>query len=160
MKLLIKAILLLSIPILLASCGKNYLYQKEININPQGWSYQDSLNFEFNIADTSTVYNIILEIEHTTEYRFQNLYVQIHTKLPNGERNTQTLSLELAAKSGMWKGDCNAETCLTTIPLQEQIFFQKTGKYQITIEQFMRINPLKNVRKIALKIEKTNLKKQ
>lgn len=146
--------------ILLSSCGKNYIYENEIVIAEGNWNYKDTLNFDFEIVDTTKVYNLFLEVDHLTDYRFQNLYVQISTKFPKGKRESQTLSLELASQMGEWKGDCNSTKCTTLIPIQEQIFFQETGKYQITLEQFMREPSLKGLNSFGLKIEETDLKKE
>ncbi len=146
--------------LLLSSCGKNYIYEDEVSIEGGVWNYSDTLNFDFKIVDTTKVYNLFLEVDHLTDYRFQNLYVQVSTTFPKGKRESQTLSLELASKMGQWKGDCNSTDCTTLIPIQEQIYFQETGDYQITLEQFMRENPIKGVGRFSLKIEETDLKKE
>ena len=160
MKFFIKLLFWGAIAFAFSSCGKNYIYENEFSIEQEGWNHADTLNFDFQIIDTTKVYNLFLEVDHSTEYRFQNLYVQISTKFPKGKRESQTLSLELASQMGEWKGDCNSTNCTTLIPIQEQIYFQETGDYQITLEQFMRENPIKGLERFALKIEETELKKE
>lgn len=145
--------------LLLSSCGKNYIYENEISIAQGNWNYKDTINFDFEIVDTTKVYNLFLELDHLTDYRFQNLYVQISTTFPKGKRESQTLSLELASNLGEWKGDCNSTNCTTLVPIQEQVYFQEKGDYQITLEQFMREDPIKGLNKFGLKIEETDLKK-
>lgn len=155
-----KAITPIFIGILLIGCGPNYIFEEEKTIPDGAWAYSDTLTFDFNIVDTTKVYNLYLEVDHSTDYRFQNLYVKIKTKFPKGNQIEQTVSLELANKFGLWLGDCGSENCEITIPIQEQVYFQESGEYRIILEQFMRENPLKELNGFGVKIEETNLKKE
>ena len=141
------------------SCGPNYIFDEEKIIADSNWTYADSLVFQFNISDTTKVYNLNLEVEHETAYRHQNLYVQIATLFPSKKRNEQVLSLELANKYGAWLGDCNSENCSLLVPLQQQIYFQEVGAYDFVLKQFMRESSVSGVQKFALKIEETELTK-
>lgn len=150
-----RIILLFLLTALLSACGPNYIYKKSYNINEGGWTYEDTLNFEIEISDTSGLYNLFLELEHAPDYRFQNLYTRISTEFPTGERLQKELSLELAYKGGAWQGDCNNKVCHVLIPIQERAFFNMQGKHIITLEQFMRESPITGIKKIALKVENT-----
>ena len=146
--------------ILLSACGPNYIFEETKPITANGWSYADSLQFEFNILDTTSIYNQSLVVNHTTEYGFQNLYVKVHTIFPDGKRTSQLLSLELASKIGLWFGDCNEEACSLEIPIQNNIFFPMPGTYAFVLEQYMRKDPLEGIQSFELKIEDTGKKKQ
>ncbi len=153
-----KAFLALSIfclAIIMAGCGNNYEYIQKYTIDNNSWNYQDTLNFNFNIIDTNRIYNLYLEVEHESSYAFQNLYTQIHTKFPGGERLDETLSLELANKAGNWLGDCSGSSCALLIPIQENAYFNAAGDYEITLEQYMRENPIKGITSISFYLEKT-----
>lgn len=144
-----------SFSLFLIGCGKDFEYQKKYEIADNSWSYPDSLNFNFNIEDTTRIYNLFLEVEHQDNYSFQNLYTQIHTKFPGGERLSETLSLELADKAGNWMGGCSGSTCTLLIPIQQNAFFNAEGSYEITIEQYMRKNPIDGIISISFMLEKT-----
>lgn len=152
---MLKKIFLFLLPILLFSCGKSYLYNEEIAIRNEAWTDADSLNFQFHIPDTSKIYNILLDVQHSPAYAFQNMYVEIYTAFPSGERIKEMISLELANRAGAWYGDCGSSSCTLEIPIQEGAFFNQAGAYEITIKQFMRKNPLKGVQGMGLKIEDT-----
>ena len=155
-----KLILSVFVIIVFASCGSNYIFEEDKTIAGGAWTYADSLSFDFNIADTTKVYSLYLELDHSTEYRFQNLYVKVKTKFPNGKEIAQPLSLELANKFGQWLGDCGSENCEIIVPIQEQVYFQQSGDYKIVLEQFMREDPMQGLNKFGLKIEETDLKKE
>ena len=141
------------------SCGPNYIFDEEKMIVDSNWAYGDSLIYEFNINDTTEIYNLNLEIDHSTAYRYQNLYVQIITEVPSQNRSEQAVSLEMANKFGAWLGKCDSENCTLLVPLQQQIYFKEIGEYKLILKQFMRESPIGGVSKFALKIEETDLKK-
>lgn len=133
-------------------CGSDYIFQKKLDIREGEWRYNDVLTFDFDIEDVSKKYDLLLDVTHAGDYGFQNLYVQFHTSYPSGEKKTQMVSLELATKSGIWNGKCSGNSCTVEIPLQANATFDEAGKHSISIEQFMRKNPLQGVESMTLKI--------
>ena len=155
-------ILLLCVPLFfaLSSCGPTYIYNHTYGIEKEAWTYADSLLYEVEIEDTLNIYNLYLDIEHSVDFKYQNLYTQVKTKFPGGAQIEEVLSLELQHKTGIWLGDCNSSYCTLRIPIQEGAYFNSKGKHSIFIEQFMRESPVTGVKSIALKIEDTGLKRQ
>lgn len=160
MKLTAHSFILLFFLLLLAACGPKYAINKTYNITDSAWVYADSLRFEFDIADTITLYDLSLGVKHSTDFNYQNLYARISTQFPDGTRLSKPLSLELADKAGIWQGDCNSKTCTIEIPIQEGAYFNQLGKYIITIEQFMRDSVVSGVQRITLKVAETTEKRQ
>lgn len=142
-----------------ASCGPNYVYEHTLDCPEEGWSFQDSLEAVFEVADSNTIYNLHLILDHSTSFSYQNFYTRVHTTFPNGERLTEQLSLELAGKGGVWLGDCGSDACELDIPIQQGVFFNQIGKYHISIEQFSRQDPLKGIRSISFALEDTGEKR-
>lgn len=142
--------------VLFTACGKQYEYQKTIEINNQTWNYADSLVFEFDIKDTLAIYNLYLDIEHHPDYAFQNLYTLIHTYFPAGQHLKENLSLELSNPAGIWMGNCNSNTCQLSIPIQQNAYFNQTGEYRIVIEQFMREEAIDGIQAFTFKVEDTH----
>ncbi|MCB9275757.1 MAG: gliding motility lipoprotein GldH [Lewinellaceae bacterium] len=147
--------LLLSIAILLSSCGPAYEFKQKYDIDAEQWAYADTLDFTFAVKDTAVIYNLYLEVTHSTGFAYQNLYTQIYTRFPSGERIKELLSLELAGKGGIWLGDCGKNYCTLRIPIQEGAFFNQAGEYTITLQQFMRVDPVAGVRSIRFLLEDT-----
>lgn len=148
--------LLLLLPFLfLLACGPNYVYEAEIEPTDATWAYSDSLVAKFTITDTTAIYNLHLELEHGVDFPYQNFYIQLHTRFPNGQLLSEQLSLEIAAKGGVWLGDCNSQSCVLDIPIQEGAYFNQIGDYQLTIEQFSRKELLPAVNRVAFRLEET-----
>lgn len=144
----------LLVAVILTSCGPEYVYEKAYQIDDSGWSYDDTLVFDFEVVDTVTIYNLYLDLTYSTQYPNQNVYVRIHTSFPSGERLAEEVSLELSEK-GQWQGDCNQQRCRQRIPLQTDAFFNQIGPHRFVLEQFMRRNPVTGLEQIALRIEDT-----
>lgn len=153
---MLRLLFFLSCLFLLASCGPNYVYEKAYELPNAQWTYADTLDFEFEIEDTSRIFNLWVTIDHSTSYSYQNLYTRVHTQFPGGERITELLSLELANSLGLWQGDCNSESCQIQIPIQEGAYFNAEGKYQITLEQFMRRDSLPGIKAVQFQLEATS----
>lgn len=139
----------------LTACGPDYIAKKGYDLPETGWTYADTLNFPVFIPDTLRIYNLSLDIQHTRDFPFENLYVRIHTRFPDGHRLTRQVSLELADDAGLWQGDCGGRSCNITIPIQEGAYFNQTGEYLFTLEQYMRRDSLPGLERITFKVEDT-----
>ncbi len=146
--------------VVLNSCGPDYIVNEKRDIAGSAWTYADSLRFEADIPDTSKVYDLWLGLDHSPDFEWQNLYVQVHTLFPDGRRLSSPLSLELADQGGVWQSDCNAQRCRFRVPIQEGAWFQQTGKYTFTIEQYMRVSPLAGVQRVAFQVIDTGKTKE
>ena len=138
-----------------SACGPNYIYDKTYPIQGNTWTYSDSLSFEVEVRDTLKIYNLYLDLEHNTDFPFQNLYTQISTSFPSGKRISEQLSLELQGKSGAWLGNCGSTYCKLRIPIQEGAYFNSSGKHTIVVNQFMRSDSINGVKSLSLRVEDT-----
>jgi len=146
--------------LLLYGCGPNYLLEGKHEFSEAQWAYADSLRFEFDVKDTTRIYNLYAELTHSVDYSFQNVYTRIHTLMPSGQRLTKMVSLELTDKMGLWTGDCNSKTCQIRLPIQEDLYFNQAGHYTIVVEQFMRQDQLPGLDEFSLLIEESGKKRQ
>lgn len=144
---------------LLAACENNFLIEKKLPVQGENWTYADSLRFEFEVTDTSKLYNLFVDFDHASSFPTENIYVRIGTVFPSGKRLLKQRSFLLAGPTGDWLGDCSSGKCSIRIPLQESTFFQETGKYTLIFEQWMRQDSLPGVRAVGLAVEKTEAKK-
>lgn len=123
------------------------------------WEYEEPVSFEVEINDTLQIYNLVLDIEHTTTYLYQNLYVQLETTFPGKELTKQEVSFNLANKAGKWFGNCNEESCEISLLIQKNAFFNKAGKYTFTFLPYMRNNPVEGINNLRFSIEETDQKR-
>jgi len=140
---------------LLQSCSQSFIYEKDISLTQNTWAYDNQLDFPFEVTDTKALQNLYLDITHSTEFKTQNLYVKFHTKSPSGKLVSDMVSLELAEKNGVWFGNCGGDWCDLRIPIQNNAYFDETGIYTLSIEQYTRTEALKGIKSIGFRVEKT-----
>jgi len=143
----------LMLVVIFAACDKNKVLQRYIEIENKEWTYANTLTFETEISDTNKLYNIFLQVRHTDLYTFNNLWVLVKTKYPDGKVFEKRVELVLSDERGNWVGNCSSDICVAKIPFQYDARFNKAGKYYFTIEQNMRKNPLPEILAIGMRVE-------
>ncbi len=157
-KKIISKILFLLFPFIFLAC-KGYEYDEKKNIKDADWSYKDILEFNFEISDTNSLYNIYLEVAHDAAYTAQNLYARVFVTFPNAKERADLVSLELADGRGEWLGKCTSKKCTRRIPFMPNAAFDQTGKYKLKFEQFTRLEKVKGIESLRLIVEKLKDKK-
>ena len=93
-------------------------------------------------------------LRHLENYRYSNLFVFLHTRMPNGNITHDTIECTLATPEGRWIGKSSGSMRDLVVPLNENLRFPLTGTYHFEIEQAMREPVLKGISDIGLYIEK------
>lgn len=143
--------------IFLSACTERAFYQSTLQPSEETWTYDEPLSFEFPIEDTLARYDFFLDVQHSTDYPFQNLYVKIITEHPQTTPQEDIVSLELANELGLWQGKCANEKCKVRIQLQTNARFNEIGDYALRFNQYTRTDSLKGVMEIGLRIQKNSL---
>jgi gliding motility-associated lipoprotein GldH len=143
-----------SLALVLFACGESFHYEKIYTPPGEIWSYEEPLIFDFSIPDTASRYTFYLDLIHSVDYPYQNLYTRIVTQYPEQEPKTDILSLELSNDLGLWEGKCRSNYCRVRIPLQTRAVFENPGDYQLSFEQHTRQDSLSGLRSIALRIQR------
>jgi len=143
----------------LSACGPNYLFEEEKSIPDRRWTYADTLDFTFNVEDTTALYNLFVHFVYADTFPNQNVYVKFHTRFPDGKRLSKPLSFDLFDPIGNPTGKCSGGECSTQIGIQQNAFFNQAGAYTITLEQFGRRDPLPGLKTVGFSIERSQKKK-
>ena len=137
----------------MASCA-NDSFNKRTVIPEAEWRQENRVAFDVDINDTLNGYVFGIGLRHLENYRYSNLYVFLHTTLPNGNHTHDTIECTLATPEGRWIGKSSGSMRDLLIPLNESLRFPLTGPYHFEIEQAMREPVLKGISDIGLYIEK------
>lgn len=152
MKLSIIAIIF---SMVLFSCGKIDLFEKQETILKQEWYYNNVPEFKFHIQDTSSLYNIYVVLRHTDQYNYNNIWIKVGSQFPGDSMRYKKLNLKLGSDASGWEGTgmddiFTVRANITPGPLA----FKNSGDYTFTIAQIMRDNPLLHVLNVGLRVEK------
>jgi gliding motility-associated lipoprotein GldH len=153
---MLRTLSMLFVLFLLVSCGGNIIYEEDKVIANQLWQYGQPLIYQFEIADTTARYDLYLDIDHTTDYPFQNLYTKIYTVYPSGRTAESQINIDLANKLGEWQGKCQGENCQLRVVLQQQTFFTEFGDHQLTLEQYTRRDSLGGIETVRFVVEQVS----
>ncbi len=157
LKKIVKSIYL--IPVLLAmllvSCSEGVLFDQTAQVNGH-WYKDNPREFNVTVSDSLATYNFYLNVRHSTDYRYSNLYLFLQTRFPNGHLTRDTLQLILADNTGKWLGKGWGSVKEDQILLKHNLRFPLTGNYRFTLWQAMRADTLKGIRDVGLRIVRSN----
>ncbi|MDX1409397.1 MAG: gliding motility lipoprotein GldH [Saprospiraceae bacterium] len=139
--------------LVLAGCqSERIVYQEKQSVEDIAWEYGEQLGFDFDVTDTARSYRLELEITHTTDFQWENIYLQIVTDYPTDASRTDVVSFELSAPDGTWYGKCRRGQCTVRIPLQQNVSFRHPGIHRLSFEQYMREEQLFGIEALRLRL--------
>ena len=139
-----------------ASCDPNRVFDENKEIPENIWDKNYKPKFEANITDTVTPQNFYINIRHTEEYSYANIYIFLHTTFPDGKQYIDTLNCPLANEKGQWLGDGAGDIFDRQILFKRGVRLNKAGKYIFEMEHGMREEKLPLVMDVGIRIEKVN----
>ena len=147
--------------IALCSCGDdNLVFEQNMEIPDARWITSEKAIMTFDISDTVSQHNFLLNVRNTESYPYRNLYVFVKTTFPNGKSSRDTVGVVLADQMGRWIGKGNgylssSQHMTNSVMYNYNRRFPLSGTYKVEIEQAMRTDTLEGIRNIGLRIEKT-----
>ena len=149
-KILLELLFLMAV---FTSC-QNDSFDKRTIIPEARWPQENRVAYDVEITDTLSSYEFGIGLRHLENYRYSNLFVFLHTTMPNGNHTRDTIECTLATPEGRWIGKSSGSMRDLTVPLNEHLIFPLSGTYHFEIEQAMRDPVLKGISDIGLYIEK------
>ena len=143
--------------ITIIGCGNAAFYEQSTTFEDSTWSEDVVFENEFTIGDTTTRYNLFLDIDHDPEFAYENIYVEVTTVFPDKEPTTQQLPINLADKKGKWYGKCGSNSCHLKVVLKAQTRFQSVGDYTLSFGQGSRESDLSGIQGMSFYIEEAEL---
>ena len=142
--------------LLLVSCVPTLdVFEKDIIIPKQQWQSNFKPQIDFNITDTSSLYNIYLVLRHADAYNYNNIWIKASVQQPgDATAKSQQYNVTLATNQKGWLGNGIDDIYEQRVLIQSQTKFAKVGDYHFTLEQIMREDPLLHVLSAGLRIEK------
>ena len=146
-------LLLMVIPLVI-SCDSKRFYEDNKKIEHGVWNRNEKIQFEAVIPDSLRGYDFYLNVRNDLDYPYANLYFFINTQSPSGMSSKDTVECQLADYAGKWLGKGIGSVKFNRFLFQKNVRFRQPGKYIFELEQAMRVNDLKGIRDVGLRIEK------
>ncbi len=157
---MIRIIPLLLFILFVCGCDQNMVYEQNKDIQ-DGWKLDQIINFNIDVKDTISNMEMYINIRHTSDYPFTNIWLFINTLDPHGQYKKDTVECVLAEKSGKWKGSGLGGIKFLSTKLKN-IRFDSKGTHKFYIEQAMRhgskpkIQLLPEILNVGIRLQKTN----
>lgn len=149
-------LIFLSLILVLSSCDKSRVYEKNIKI-PEGiWNRENIIQFEIQIEDTITSHNLYVNVRNASLYPMSNLYLFITTTAPSGHSVRDTVDVILADEKGKWLGSGLGDIWDLQQMYKRNVRFAQSGKYSFDFEQAMRNEKLPFILDVGLRVEKAD----
>lgn len=142
--------------VFLSGCLDNAVIDINKSIASRRWSYINKVSIPVKIEDAEKRYNVYMNLRHTAEYRYSNIFVLVHQVEPGGKRIKERKEFQLAYPDGEWLGSGSGNLFSYQLIFRENYKFPKAGNYVFEFEQNMRDNPLKEIHDVGLRVEPAN----
>lgn len=141
----------------LFSCENEIMVNQSHGIEDEIWLADDSLVFPFRVEDTLNAYDMSVQVRHTTDYPYRNLFLFVETHIPGRNATRDTIEFILAEPDGKWIGSGFGRLKYDDILVRRALVFPDTGDYRFVFWQAMREDSLKGVRDLGIKITESEL---
>lgn len=138
----------------LSSCDPSGIYDRNIQVDPEGWAVADKKPFEVEATDTLALLNFYINLRHTTDYKYRNIFLFVDTFFPDNTQSKDTIEIILADQKGEWFGKGIGDIRSNQVLLKRGFSFPMKGKYKFRIEQGMREPELKEITDVGIRIER------
>ncbi len=122
-------------------------------IGSRNWSYSQKVRIPVEIKDPDRLYNVYMNLRHTADYKYSNIFVLIHQAGPGMKPLTERREFKLAYPDGEWLGSGSGNFYSYQLEFRKNYKFPAKGTYTFEFEQNMRDNPLREVSDVGLRVE-------
>ena len=152
----VSLVLLAALAIFLSACDKKRIYEKNFDFENRYWLVKDQPEFEFSINDAAVRYNLYCDIRNEVSYPKTNLYLTYYLRDSTTLLQKKLISnLLFDEKTGQPFGTSGlGDVYDHRVPLLTGYTFKHPGKYTITLEQFMRLDTLRGILAVGIRVEK------
>lgn len=138
-----------------ASCGPALVHQSDTEVPDGNWSRAWQPEFTFDISDTVNAHDVFIDLRHTGDYPFSDLYLFATVAGPGLPTVRDTVECLLADANGRWYGKGLGFIKNAHVLYKLNKRFPRAGRYSIRLEQAMRVDPLPAVIDVGISVEKS-----
>lgn len=143
--------------LLLAGCSRHVVFQADAQAPGGAWARAWKPQFAFDISDTVAQRDLYLDIRHTGDYPFSNIYLFTTLEGPAGLVFTDTVECTLADPAGRWYGKGTgfifSDRFQAHVLYRMNNRFPQAGRYVLTLEQAMRTEQLEGIIDVGISVE-------
>ena len=140
----------------LVSCDPDRVYDKFKDIEDGIWNRTETMKFDVQIDDTLSYHRVFVNIRNSGDYSYSNIFIFINTIYPDKKVSRDTIDCLLADDKGKWLGKGLGDLKDCQFLIKKGVRFHQKGIYTFELEQAMRVEKLKGIKSVGIRIEKIN----
>jgi len=138
--------------LLIQSCESPAYYNKSYAFKNHKWSQDVKPSFIIDFKDTVNLYDFIITLRTTTDYKYNNLWIFLNTTPPNSSSVREPYEIKTTYPDGNWIGK------KTGTVVEHQLVFKRrrlpyVGKYKFELEQGISEKTIDEVLDISLRVQ-------
>lgn len=139
---------------LIVGCDRERIYEVNHDFPSAIWRADSVQQFRFDVADASRPYDLFANFTNEVDYPYYNLYFQylladsLNREVKSGLLN----AILFDAKSGEPKGSGLGDLYDHRSPILKDFTFPSTGRYVLSLQQYMRIDSLSGIRAVGARV--------
>jgi gliding motility-associated lipoprotein GldH len=138
---------------LFSSCDQGRVFDENKQVADNNWYYKNQVPFDVQISDTNKLYNVYVNLRITSDYRYSNIFMWLHTTNPERKTDQRRIEIRLADDGGKWLGSGLGDMYDYQFPVLQKVKFPSGGFYRFELEQNMRDDTLGNVKAVGVRVE-------
>jgi gliding motility-associated lipoprotein GldH len=147
----------LAISILLCGCDSKRVFEDNVEFRDRSWKIAEPVQFEFQIADTSKQYNLLMNIRNSLDYPYARIFVNYDlVNLDSASLSKKMITEYLFdQKTGKPLGASGIGDIYDhQFVILKKYSFRKVGAYKIKFDQFMRMDTIPGILAVGIRVEK------
>jgi len=124
---------------IIVSCDSNRVFDQYQSI-PNQWHKDSVISFKTEAPDTTSIYNLFINLRNTNSYKYNNLFLIVEMNFPHGKIIKDTLEYKMARPNGELLGTGLTAVKENKLWYKENVVFNEIGIYKINIRHAMREN--------------------
>ena len=145
--------------VLLFACDESRVYEQNTDFSERYWIVSEKPEFEFTIEQPADTYTLFGNIRNSVSYPYARIFFNYYLQDSTGaDIETKLVSQYLFdAKTGKPFGNSGLGDIYDhSFPLLTNYQFKHRGRYKIKLEQLMRVDTLKGILAVGVRVEKSS----
>jgi gliding motility-associated lipoprotein GldH len=149
----------LCLGLLLMGCADHVVHQDTMAIPGGAWHRDQVPEFAFEVTDTVSKHDLFIDIRHTGDYPFSDLFLFVDLHGPGDRHLRDTVECLLADPTGRWYGRglgfIFADRYQAHVLYKLGNRFPTAGRYTMRLEQAMRTEELPGILDVGISVERS-----